>query len=91
MNNTPIPAERIITRVGRLWSRLAGFAVDSGAVESSAQKQLASLETFIVKLGKLERGQKFSGLPSRWFVGPLLRFRCIQGHVGSVLIWGKLS
>lgn len=72
------------SRIGIEWARAGRLPVlCPGHASPETRQRFEHLERFLVELGRLEPGPRFSSLPSRWFLGPSLRFRCSNGHVHS--------
>jgi hypothetical protein len=72
------------SRIGIAWALAAGLpALCSGHVDDVTRARFDAVQDLLVELGQFEPGPFFSGLPSRWFLGPVLRFRCGRGHVHS--------
>jgi hypothetical protein len=82
MNDFLCPSCLVPSRIGILWSRLAFLPPPCrGHVSADIRERFDAAQDLLVELGQLERGPFFTGLPARWFVGPVQRFRCGRGHV----------
>jgi hypothetical protein len=82
VNDFSIRSCLVPSRIGIAWSKLAFLPpLVSGDVAPDVRARFDAVQDLLVELGQLEPGPFFSGLPSRWFQGPVLRFRCGRGHV----------
>lgn len=77
-------AHIVPSRVGAQWATLARLSpLCTAHVDDDTKDRFDMLQDALVRIGQRERGPFFSGLPSRWFRGLVLRFRCVNGHVHS--------
>lgn len=81
MNDFLCPSCLVPSRTGVAWAHTAGLTLCSGHVNDDVRKRFEDVQDRLVAIGQLEPGPFLSGLPSRWFMGPLFWLRCGNGHV----------
>lgn len=82
VNDFSLRSRLVPSRIGIVWAKLAFLPpLVSENIEPDVCARFEAVQDLLVEFGRLESGPFFSGLPSRWFVGPVLRFRCGRGHV----------
>lgn len=81
VNEPSCPCRLVPSRIGVLWAKLAFLPTFEARVDPETRQRFDALQDAQEAIGRQEPGPFFSGLPCRWFTGPTLRFRCINGHV----------
>jgi len=81
VNEPSCPCRLVPSRIGIAWAKLAFLPAFEAHVDPETRRRFDALQDSREAIGRQEPGPFFSGLPSRWFTGPTLRFRCINGHV----------